>query len=485
MISFTVSLVALVLGYLVYGRFVAKVFGPDNRPTPAYRLQDGMDYIPMPTWKIFMIQFLNIAGTGPIFGAIMGALYGPSAFLWIIFGCIFAGAVHDYLSGMISIRMNGCSLTEIIGKYLGHTTKKIMVVFTVMLLILVGAVFVSSPALILKDLTSDVPFMNMYFWMAVIFVYYIIATLLPIDKVIGKIYPIFAFALLFMALGLMVALYIHWPSIPEITDGLNNLHPNKAAQPIFPCLFITIACGAISGFHATQSPLMARCMKSEKYGRPVFYGAMITEGVVALVWAAVASYFFFDPSSGNTDMSIQAPNVVNIMSRRWLGIVGGILAILGVVAAPITSGDTSLRSARLIIADSLKFKQKKLFSRLYISIPLFALVALIIWFNLSDKSGFAVIWGYFAWANQTLSVFTLWAITVYLLKKRKNYFITLIPALFMTTVSVTYLCVAPEAMALPKGIAYTVGGIAVFIALIWFFVWKTKHAGEYSSSEEK
>ena len=271
MISFTVSLVALVLGYLVYGRFVAKVFGPDNRPTPAYRLQDGMDYIPMPTWKIFMIQFLNIAGTGPIFGAIMGALYGPSAFLWIIFGCIFAGAVHDYL--------------------------------------------------------------NMYFWMAVIFVYYIIATLLPIDKVIGKIYPIFAFALLFMALGLMVALYIHWPSIPEITDGLNNLHPNKAAQPIFPCLFITIACGA-----------------------------MITEGVVALVWAAVASYFFFDPSSGNTDMSIQAPNVVNIMSRRWLGIVGGILAILGVVAAPITSGDTSLRSARLIIADSLKFKQKKLLS---------------------------------------------------------------------------------------------------------------------------
>ena len=246
MISFTVSLVALVLGYLVYGRFVAKVFGPDNRPTPAYRLQDGMDYIPMPTWKIFMIQFLNIAGTGPIFGAIMGALYGPSAFLWIIFGCIFAGAVHDYLSGMISIRTNGCSLTEIIGKYLGHTTKKIMVVFTVMLLILVGAVFVSSPALILKDLTSDVPFMNMYFWMAVIFVYYIIATLLPIDKVIGKIYPIFAFALLFMALGLMVALYIHWPSIPEITDGLNNLHPNKAAQPIFPCLFITIACGAIS-----------------------------------------------------------------------------------------------------------------------------------------------------------------------------------------------------------------------------------------------
>ncbi len=484
MVSFTVSLVALVLGYLVYGRFVSKVFGPDSRPTPAYSMQDGMDYIPMPTWKIFMIQFLNIAGTGPIFGAIMGALYGPSAFLWIIFGCIFAGAVHDYLSGMISIRMNGCSLTEIIGKFLGGTTKKIMVVFTVMLLILVGAVFVSSPALILKDLTSGVSFMDMYFWMAVIFVYYIIATLLPIDKVIGKIYPVFAFALLFMALGLMAALYAHWPSIPEITDGLQNLNPNKAAQPIFPCLFITIACGAISGFHATQSPLMARCMKSEKYGRPVFYGAMITEGVVALVWAAVASYFFFDPASGNTDMTVQAPNVVNIMSRQWLGVVGGVLALLGVVAAPITSGDTSLRSARLIIADSLKIKQKNLLSRLYISIPLFAVVALIIWFNLSDKSGFAVIWGYFAWANQTLSVFTLWAITVYLVRKGKIYFITLVPALFMTTVSVTYLCVAPEAMALPKEIAYTVGGITALVAVAWFFVWKARYSKKASAAKE-
>lgn len=472
------------MGYIIYGRFVSKVFGPDNRPTPAYRMQDGMDYIPMPTWKIFMIQFLNIAGTGPIFGAIMGALYGPSAFLWIVFGCIFAGAVHDYLSGMISVRLNGCSLTEIIGKYLGNTTKKIMMVFTVLLLILVGAVFVSSPALLLEELTSGVPFMNMYFWMAIIFVYYIIATLLPIDKVIGKIYPVFAFALLFMALGLMVALYVNWPSIPEITDGLQNLNPRKAVQPIFPCLFITIACGAISGFHATQSPLMARCIKSEKYGRPVFYGAMITEGVVALVWAAVAGYFFFDPASGNSDMTVQAPNVVNIMSRRWLGVVGGVLAILGVVAAPITSGDTSLRSARLIIADSLKIKQKSLLSRLYISIPIFAVVALIIWYNLSDKSGFAVIWGYFAWANQTLSVFTLWAITVYLVRKKKIYPMTLIPALFMTTVSVTYLCVAPEALALSKSISYSIGAITALVAVVWFFVWKARYSKKTSTAKE-
>lgn len=484
MISFTISLIALILGYIFYGRFVVRAFGPDNRPTPAYSLQDGMDYVPMPTWKIFMIQFLNIAGTGPIFGAIMGALYGPSAFLWIIFGCIFAGAVHDYLSGMISVRMGGCSLTEIIGKFLGGATKKVLIVFTVFLLILVGAVFVSSPALILRDLTSHISFMDLYFWMAIIFIYYIIATLLPIDKIIGKIYPVFAFALLFMALGLMVALYVHWPTIPEVFDGLQNLNPNKAKQPIFPCLFITIACGAISGFHATQSPLMARCIKHEKYGRPVFYGAMITEGVVALVWAAVSSYFFFDPASGNHDMTVQAPNVVEIMSTRWLGTVGGVLAILGVVAAPITSGDTSLRSARLIIADTFKIKQKSLVSRLAISVPLFALVALIIWFNLSDKSGFAVIWGYFAWANQTLAVFTLWAITVYLVQKRKLYVITLIPALFMTTVSVTYLCIAPEAMALPKSIAYPIGAAALVIAIVWFCVWKIRYSKKVAAAQQ-
>ncbi len=484
MISFTISLIALIIGYIVYGRFVAKMFGSDNRTTPAYNMQDGMDYIPMPTWKIYMIQFLNIAGTGPIFGAIMGALYGPSAFIWIVFGCIFAGAMHDYLSGMISLRMGGSSLPEIIGKYLGNVAKRILIIFTILLLILVGAVFVSSPALILKDITSDVPFMNFYFWIAVIFVYYIIATLLPIDKIIGKIYPLFAFALLFMVIGLAIALFIHWPSIPEITDGLSNRHPLKDTQPIFPCLFITIACGAISGFHATQSPLMARCIKHEKYGRPVFYGAMITEGIVALVWAAVGSYFFFDPASGNTDLTVQAPQVVEIMSKRWLGLFGGTLAILGVVAAPITTGDTSLRSVRLIIADFLKFKQKKLISRLYISIPLFIVVALIIWFNLSDETGFSVIWRYCAWATQALSVFTLWAITVYLVQNHKLYIVSLIPALFMTTVSVTYLCMAPETLALPKSIGYPIGATALVIAIVWFIIWKVKYSNTKVHSNE-
>ncbi len=474
MFSFTISLLALIIGYLVYGRFITKMFGPDNRPTPAFVKQDGIDYIPMPTWKIFMIQFLNIAGTGPIFGAIMGALYGPSAFLWIVFGCIFAGAVHDYLSGMISIRLGGASLPEIIGKFLGSRTKAIMLTFTVLLLILVGAVFVSSPALLLRDLTSNVSFMDLYFWIIVIFIYYIIATLLPISEIIGKIYPLFALALLVMALGLMIALFVHWPSIPEITDGLNNLNPDKAVKPIFPCLFITIACGAISGFHATQSPLMARCIKHEKYGRPIFYGAMITEGMVALVWAAVASYFFFDPASGNTDFTVSAPKVVKIMCDRWLGSVGGVLAILGVIAAPITSGDTALRSARLIIADALKYSQKKILPRIYIAIPLFICTFLVLVFNLSQPKGFAIIWGYFAWANQTLSVFTLWAITVCLVRYNKHYVTTLIPALFMTVVSVTYLCIASECMALPAKVSYTVGTIALIIALLWFISWKRK-----------
>lgn len=476
MFSFTISLIALIIGYAIYGRFVTKMFGPDNRPTPAYAQRDGVDYVPMSTWRVFMIQFLNIAGTGPIFGAIMGALYGPSAFLWIVFGCIFAGAVHDYISGMISLRNGGASLPEIIGTYLGERTKRIMLVFTILLLILVGAVFVSSPALLLSDLTSSVPFMNLYFWIVVIFIYYIIATLLPIDKIIGKIYPLFAFALLFMAVGLLIALFVHWPSIPEFTDGINNLHPDKATTPIFPCLFITIACGAISGFHATQSPLMARCIKNEKYGRPIFYGAMITEGIVALIWAAVASYFFFDPASGNEDLTVSAPKVVQIMSNRWLGTIGGVLAILGVVAAPITSGDTAFRSARLIIADTLKYSQKKIMPRIYIAIPLFISALLLLIFNLSQPKGFAIIWGYFAWANQTLSVFTLWAITVYLVKNQKKYVTTLIPAFFMTVVSITYLCAAPECMSLPVNIAYAVGFVTLMVAIIWFVNWKKKYS---------
>lgn len=442
MISFLLCVLALILGYLVYGRFIDKVFGSDSkRVTPAVSKADGIDYIAMPTWKVFMIQFLNIAGTGPIFGAIMGAKFGPSSYLWIVLGCIFAGAVHDYLTGMLSLRHDGAGLPEIIGTYLGKTTKGVMLAFTVLLLLLVGAVFVYSPAEILKSLAGDGSDTSFMIWVAIIFAYYIIATMLPIDKIIGKIYPVFAVALLFMAAGLMVGLFVKWPAIPEIWDGLANR--TSAATPIFPCLFITIACGAISGFHATQSPLMARCLKNEKLGRPVFYGSMITEGLVALVWAAVSSYFFFDGGAEQVggSASSSAPQVVELVSKNWLGVIGGILAILGVVAAPITSGDTALRSGRLIIADALHFEQKPIKNRLAISIPIFIIVALLLWFNMANQKGFDNIWGYFGWANQTLAVFSLWAVTVYLKRAKKGYYwlITCLPAIFMTVVSITYL----------------------------------------------
>ena len=330
MISFSVSLVALILGYLLYGRFVERVFGPDDRTTPAVAKADGLDFMVLPNWKVFMIQFLNIAGTGPIFGAIMGAKFGPVAYLWIVFGCIFAGATHDYLCGMLSMRHDGASLPEMVGKYLGKTTKNVTLVFTVLLLIMVGTVFVYSPAEILHTLGGDV-----LMWVIIIFAYYIIATMLPIDKIIGKIYPLFALSLLFMAGALMVVLYVNWPQLPELWSHLYNMgaeaQPEKWTDAIFPALFITIACGAISGFHATQSPLMARCVKSERMGRPIFYGAMITEGIVALVWATVAMYFFYaQPTPGYEQIAgaaaavNDAPSIVNKMCNEWLGVFGGI-----------------------------------------------------------------------------------------------------------------------------------------------------------------
>ena len=449
MITFGLSLVALILGYFLYGRFVERVFGPDDRPTPAIAKADGVDFMVLPSWKIFMIQFLNIAGTGPIFGAIMGAKFGPAAYLWIVFGCIFAGATHDYLSGMLSMRNGGANLPEIIGKYLGNAPKQVMLVFSVFLLMMVGAVFVYSPALLLQKLClSNAPGVELLgdstFWIIVIFVYYIIATMMPIDKIIGKIYPLFAFSLLFMAVALMAMLFVKMPDIPEVWEGVGEA--SLTTKSIFPCLFITIACGAISGFHATQSPLMARCVKSEKMGRPIFYGAMITEGLVALIWATVAMYFFYnEPTPGYQEMAggeeviSKAPAIVSLVCDNWLGLFGSILAILGVVAAPITSGDTALRSARLIIADFIHLEQKSVRKRLYVCIPMFAaVIALLIW-QMANPEGFDVIWSWFGWSNQTLSVFTLWAITVYLYQQKKNYWVSLIPAVFMTVVSVVYL----------------------------------------------
>jgi carbon starvation protein CstA len=483
MISFTLSLIALLLGYMLYGRFIERVFGPDDRETPAIAKADGVDFIVLPPWKIFMIQFLNIAGTGPIFGAIMGAKFGPAAYLWIVLGCIFAGSVHDYFSGMLSVRHGGANQPDLIGTYLGKTTKNIMLVFSVFLLMMVGAVFVFSPAKILGGIwepAAVVEGMGQYtFWIIVIFIYYIIATMLPIDKIIGKIYPLFAFSLLFMAAALMVMLFVKMPNIPEIWEGLSV--PALTPKNIFPALFITIACGAISGFHATQSPLMARCMKHEKQGRPIFYGAMITEGVVALIWATVAMFFFYNnPTPGYETIAGgaaavgDAPSVVNLICNDWLGVFGGILAILGVVAAPITSGDTALRSARLIIADFIKVEQHSISKRLAICIPLFAVVmALLIW-QMNDKEGFNMIWSWFGWSNQTLSVFMLWAITVYLVQQKKPYVITLIPAIFMTVVCVTFL-LSEQMFKLSVGMTWGIAAVTLIASLVWFCLWLKKN----------
>ena len=483
MITFALSLLALIAGYFIYGRFVEKVFGPDDRPTPAVAKADGVDFMVLPSWKIFMIQFLNIAGTGPIFGAIMGAKFGPAAYLWIVFGCIFAGATHDYLSGMLSIRNGGANLPEIVGKYLGNVPKQVMLIFSVFLLMMVAAVFVYSPASLLQKLCMDnAPAVELLssstFWIIVIFVYYIIATMMPIDKIIGKIYPLFAFSLLFMAVALMGILFVKQPDIPEVWEGVGEA--SLTAKNIFPCLFITIACGAISGFHATQSPLMARCVKSERMGRPIFYGAMITEGLVALIWATVAMYFFYnDPTpgyqemAGGQDVISKAPGIVNLICENWLGVFGSILAILGVVAAPITSGDTALRSARLIIADFIYLEQKSIRKRLYVCIPLFsAVIALLIW-QMANPEGFDVIWSWFGWSNQTLSVFTLWAITVYLARAHKNYLITLIPALFMTVVCVTYLF-AEQIFSLDMIYASVIACVTGVLAFGWFLIWYSK-----------
>ena len=478
MISFVISLVALILGYLLYGRVVERIFAPDNRPTPAVAQADGVDYIVMPSWKVFMIQFLNIAGTGPIFGAIMGAKFGPAAYLWIVFGCIFAGAVHDYFCGMLSMRHGGSSLPELVGIYLGIPAKKILLVFSIIVLLMVGTVFVYSPALILGGMTAptaDTKTFHIMLWVGIIFIYYILATMLPIDKIIGKIYPIFAFSLLFMAVALGGYLLVKWPSLPEVWDMAST--PNLDGEALFPCLCITIACGAVSGFHATQSPLMARCLKSEKSGRAIFYGAMITEGIVALVWASVSSYFFYDGGAAavGSTMQAQAPEVVTAVSKGWLGLIGGILAILGVVAAPITSGDTAFRSARLIIADFLKFGQRSIINRIIVAAPLFVAAGFLLWFNIADANGFNIIWRYFGWSNQTLAVFTLWTATVYLAREHKPYIITLIPALFMTVVCTSFACYSNTMLNLGLTASYCAGAFVLVVTTIWFFCWLKKY----------
>ncbi|MBO5834680.1 MAG: carbon starvation protein A [Bacteroidales bacterium] len=472
MITFIIALSILILGYIFYGKFVNRIFAPDDRITPAISQHDGVDFVALPSWKVFMIQFLNIAGLGPIFGAIMGSQFGTASYLWIVFGTIFGGAMHDFFAATISIRNGGESLTQTIRRYLGKYVNWVMLALTVVLMLLVTAVFVSGPAEILATLTPH--WMNAYFWMIVIFIYYILATLLPIDKIIGRIYPLFAIALLFMAVGILVVLFVKWPALPEIWNGWGIKHD---PAPIFPMMFISIACGAISGFHATQSPLMARCLKSEKMCRPVFYGAMVTEGIVALIWAAAATYFFqqngiVDAASGK---AFSGAMVATRISKEWLGAVGGVLAILGIVAAPITSGDTALRSCRLILADLFHIDQKKVGKRLLITLPISLIAMGLLIFSLSDANGFKIIWRYFAWTNQTLAVFTLWAITVFLARERKGftYLISLLPALFMTAVSSAYISIASEGFGLSVN-PFLVGGSCALILLIIFVVKQRK-----------
>ncbi len=471
MISLILSLVILIVGYIVYGRVVERIFGPDDRQTPAIAINDGVDCVPMKTWRAFLVQLLNIAGTGPIFGALMGAVFGPIVFLWIVFGSILGGAVHDYMSGMISSRHGGQSIAELSGLYLGKIMKWIMRVFSVVLLILVGTVFVTSPAALLAKLTPET--LNAGFWIVVILIYYILATLLPIDKLIGRLYPVFGIILIIMAVSIVGAtLFSGDYTIPEIR--LMNLHPNDL--PVWPFMFITVACGAISGFHATQSPMIAKCIVSEKKGRSVFYGAMICESVIALIWAA-AGVAFYGATGGLSEAltSMGQSGVVYEISTGMLGLVGGVLAIVGVVVCPITSGDTAFRSARLILAEWVCLDQSKLRNRLCVTIPLLAVAAVL------TQLDFNILWRYFSWSNQTLAMIALWVATAYLVSKGRNPFhslITALPAAFMSAVSMTYILMADEGFGISSGIAYPAGIIfAVFLFAVYIVLFARSQKG--------
>lgn len=462
MISFFVSLAILILGYVFYGAFVEKVFHPDDRPTPCVVHPDGVDYMPMKSWKTFLIQLLNIAGLGPIFGALSGAIWGPSVYLWIVFGTIFAGAVHDFLSGMLSMRNDGASISEITGIYLGPVMKNVMRVFSVILLVMVGVVFMVGPAGLLAKLTPNL--LDVKFWTIVVLIYYFLATLLPIDKIIGKLYPVFGVCLIIMAVGIGGATLFRSGTNPMMELTLQNLHPD--GKPIWPLMFITVACGAISGFHATQSPMMARCITTEKDGRKIFYGAMVAEGIIALIWAS-AGIAFYHGTQGLLDMAGGNSSTVYEMSMTLLGPVGGVLAMIGVIACPITSGDTAFRSARLTIADWMKLDQKDTKKRLALSLPLLIVGYLI---SLID---YQVVWRYFSWSNQTLAMIALWAGATYLAKevKANASLMAAIPATFMSAVSCTYILYADEGFKLGEGIAYPVG-IIFAVCCAALFVWK-------------
>ncbi len=472
MISFFLCLAFLIVGYFVYGKIVENTFGPDDRETPAVKINDGVDYVVMPQWKLFLVQLLNIAGLGPIFGALQGALWGPVVFLWITFGTIFAGAVHDYFSGMMSERNDGASISEISGIYLGGVMKNVMRVFSVVLLIMVGTVFAVGPAGLIVKLVSEAGATGFVstglFWLILILVYYFIATFLSVDKIIGKIYPIFGICLIVMAVGVAIGVFTKADYvIPEIWDNFTNMHPK--GTPIWAGMFITVACGAISGFHSTQSPLMARCMKSEKQGHFVFYGAMVCEGVIALIWAAAGCAIYEVTGGLNTGLQEalaagQSAAIYDVCSKT-MGGVGIALAMLGVIACPITSGDTAFRSARLVLADWFHMEQKGMKNRLILCIPVLGIGAILGVGNMLGFIDYGVIWRYFSWTNQTLAMIVLWAASMYLYYEKKNYWITAVPATFMSAVSMTYFFSAKECLHLSTTIAYPVGVILAVVFL--------------------
>ena len=480
MLSFLICLALLVASYFTYGRIVDNTFAPDDRETPAVAINDGVDYVVLPAWKLFLVQLLNIAGLGPIFGAMQGALWGPIVFLWITFGTIFAGAVHDYFSGMLSERNNGASISEVIGIYLGPVMKTIMRVFAVVLLIMVGTVFAVGPAgLIVKLLTEkgvSGPFAQTTVWLGIILVYYFIATFISIDKIIGKIYPVFGICLIVMAIGVAVGIPVNGYAIPEIFTHFGSMHPQ--GTPVWSFMFITVACGAISGFHSTQSPLMARCLKSERQGHFVFYGAMVAEGCIALIWAAAGCSLYAVTDGLNTGLAEiladgQSAAIYDVCIKT-MGPVGVILAMLGVVACPITSGDTAFRSARLTLSDWFKIDQESYANRLKLCIPVLGIGAFLGFGNTLGLLSYTVIWRYFSWTNQTLAMIVLWAGAMYLAKEGKNYLICAVPAVFMSAVSITYFFMAPECLGMIPAlknntmVAYPAGIIAAVLFLAIF-----------------
>ncbi len=457
MVSIVISLAVLLIGFALYSRVVDKIFGPDDRETPAIAINDGVDCIPMKPWRSLLVQLLNIAGTGPIFGAIMGACFGPVVFLWIVLGGLFGGVVHDYMSGMISSRHKGESIAELSGAYLGKGALWLMRIVSVLLLTLTCTVFASSPAALIAQLTPKG--LDLTFWVVVILAYYVLATILPIDKIIGRIYPIFGVLLIMMAVSIFGGLIVGGYKIPEIS--LRNLHPD--GLPVWPFMFVTVACGAISGFHATQSPMVAKCITREKQGRMVFGGAMMIESIIAMVWAAAGVAFY-----GATDVlsktigGMGQSGAVYEISQGLLGTTGGILAIVGVIVCPITSGDTSLRSARLILAEMFHLDQKSIKNRLVITLPMLVIVGVL------TQVDFSVIWRYFGWTNQTLAMVSLWVATSYLIKNSRYRFgslVTALPAAFMSAVSMTYLLMAKEGFSLPASVGYPAG--AAFAAALF------------------